>query len=163
MLAIGRALMAQPRLLLLDEPSLGLAPQIVERIGQTIVEINAQGTAVVLVEQNAAMALKVADRAVRARGRPGRARTGPPPSWPRSDEVRARYLGIAAEADVERVTATPVRPDAADVREPQALEVRDVTVRFGGLAALGRRLARRSGPGRRTRSSAPTAPASRPC
>jgi branched-chain amino acid transport system ATP-binding protein len=64
MLAIGRALMASPKLLLLDEPSLGLAPMMVERIGQTIREIHAQGTAVVLVEQNAAMALAVADQAV---------------------------------------------------------------------------------------------------
>jgi branched-chain amino acid transport system ATP-binding protein len=64
MLAIGRALMAGPKLLLLDEPSLGLAPLMVERIGQTIREIHAQGTAVVLVEQNAAMALAVADHAV---------------------------------------------------------------------------------------------------
>lgn len=63
-LAIGRALMSGPTLLLLDEPSLGLAPKLVERIGQTIKEIHAQGTAVVLVEQNAAMALAVADRAV---------------------------------------------------------------------------------------------------
>ena len=64
MLAIGRALMAGPKLLLLDEPSLGLAPKLVERIGETIREIHAQGTAVVLVEQNAAMALEVADQAV---------------------------------------------------------------------------------------------------
>jgi branched-chain amino acid transport system ATP-binding protein len=64
MLAIGRALMARPKLLLLDEPSLGLAPKLVERIGETIREIHAQGTAVVLVEQNAAMALAVADHAV---------------------------------------------------------------------------------------------------
>ncbi|WP_203589721.1 ABC transporter ATP-binding protein [Streptomyces sp. SID13031] len=64
MLAIGRALMAGPKLLLLDEPSLGLAPKLVERIGEAIREIHAQGTAVVLVEQNAAMALEVADQAV---------------------------------------------------------------------------------------------------
>jgi len=64
MLALGRALMASPRLLLLDEPSLGLAPQIVTHIGQVIRTINAQGTAVLLVEQNAAMALQVASDAV---------------------------------------------------------------------------------------------------
>jgi branched-chain amino acid transport system ATP-binding protein len=63
MLAIGRALMAEPRLLLLDEPSLGLAPQMVERIAETVQAINRQGTAVVLVEQNAAMALELAERA----------------------------------------------------------------------------------------------------
>jgi branched-chain amino acid transport system ATP-binding protein len=61
MLAIGRALMAGPRLLLLDEPSLGLAPQMVEGIRDIIVEVNRQGTSVLLVEQNAAMALAIAD------------------------------------------------------------------------------------------------------
>ena len=63
MLAIGRALMSEPKLLLLDEPSLGLAPQVVERIAEVIREINRQGTSVVLVEQNAAMALDIAERA----------------------------------------------------------------------------------------------------
>ena len=63
MLAIGRALMSEPKLLLLDEPSLGLAPQVVERIAEVIGEINRQGTSVVLVEQNAAMALDVAETA----------------------------------------------------------------------------------------------------
>jgi branched-chain amino acid transport system ATP-binding protein len=61
MVAIGRALMAAPRLLILDEPSLGLAPKIVEQVANVIVEINRQGTSVLLVEQNAAMALAVAD------------------------------------------------------------------------------------------------------
>ena len=61
MLAIGRALMSSPRLLLLDEPSLGLAPKIVEQIRQIIVDIHLQGTSVLLVEQNATMALSIAD------------------------------------------------------------------------------------------------------
>ena len=61
MLAIGRALMQSPRLLLLDEPSLGLAPLVVEQIRQIIVDINSQGTTVLLVEQNATMALSIAD------------------------------------------------------------------------------------------------------
>jgi len=62
MLAIGRSLMASPRLLLLDEPSMGLAPILVEAIFDTIREINAQGTTILLVEQNALMALSVAQR-----------------------------------------------------------------------------------------------------
>ena len=62
MCAIGRALMARPTLLMLDEPSMGLAPIFVERIFETIVEVNKQGTAILLVEQNALMALQVARR-----------------------------------------------------------------------------------------------------
>ena len=62
MLAIGRALMAQPKLLLLDEPGMGLAPILVERIYETIDEINRQGTTILLVEQNANFALDVARR-----------------------------------------------------------------------------------------------------
>ena len=62
MLAIGRAMMARPRLLLLDEPSMGLAPMLVTQIFSIIREINAQGTTVLVVEQNARMALKVAHR-----------------------------------------------------------------------------------------------------
>lgn len=62
MLAIGRALMARPRILLLDEPSMGLAPILVEQIFQTIQDINRQGTTILLVEQNAAMALSIAHR-----------------------------------------------------------------------------------------------------
>ncbi|MBI5670843.1 MAG: ABC transporter ATP-binding protein [Chloroflexi bacterium] len=62
MLAIGRALMAQPRILLLDEPSMGLAPVLVEGIFDIIKQINAQGTTILLVEQNALMALEVASR-----------------------------------------------------------------------------------------------------
>jgi branched-chain amino acid transport system ATP-binding protein len=62
MLAIGRALMARPRLLLLDEPSMGIAPILVDRIYETIVEINRQGTTILLVEQNANYALGVSTR-----------------------------------------------------------------------------------------------------
>jgi branched-chain amino acid transport system ATP-binding protein len=62
MCAMGRALLARPRLLLLDEPSMGLSPVLVERIFEVIVEINKQGTTVLLVEQNALMALEIANR-----------------------------------------------------------------------------------------------------
>jgi branched-chain amino acid transport system ATP-binding protein len=62
MLAIGRALMAEPKLLLLDEPGMGLAPILVERIYETIAEINGQGTTILLVEQNANFALEVSNR-----------------------------------------------------------------------------------------------------
>ena len=62
MLAIGRAMMAEPKLLLLDEPSMGLAPVLVERIYETIAEINEQGTTILLVEQNANFALEVSKR-----------------------------------------------------------------------------------------------------
>jgi len=62
MLAIGRALMAQPKVLLLDEPSMGLAPVLVEQIFDTIAAVNRQGTTILLVEQNAAMALSIATR-----------------------------------------------------------------------------------------------------
>ena len=62
MCAMGRALMARPKLLLLDEPSMGLAPIFVEKIFEIIAEINAQGTPILLVEQNALMALDAANR-----------------------------------------------------------------------------------------------------
>lgn len=62
MLAIGRALMADPKVLLMDEPSMGLAPILVEQVFRTIKEINAQGTTIFLVEQNAKMALSIANR-----------------------------------------------------------------------------------------------------
>ena len=62
MLAIGRAMMARPKLLLLDEPSMGLAPILVERIYETVAEINRQGTTILLVEQNANFALEYSSR-----------------------------------------------------------------------------------------------------
>jgi branched-chain amino acid transport system ATP-binding protein len=113
MLAIGRALMSGPRLLLLDEPSLGLAPQMVARIGRVIREIHAQGTAVVLVEQNATMALAVADyAAVLEVGRI--ALSGPAAELAASEDVQRLYLGGHAEsqaqADAEREEAQTHRP-----------------------------------------------------
>lgn len=92
MLAIARALMGEPKLLMLDEPSLGLAPLIVEKIFRILVEINAAGTPVLLVEQNARQALKIAHRAyVLATGQIVREGTGK--ELLASDEVRRAYLG----------------------------------------------------------------------
>ena len=62
MVAIGRALMSEPSLLMLDEPSLGLAPKMVEHIFNVLVDINKRGTTILLIEQNAQIALQVADR-----------------------------------------------------------------------------------------------------
>jgi branched-chain amino acid transport system ATP-binding protein len=92
MCAIGRALMARPKLLLLDEPSMGLAPIFVERIFETVVEVNKQGTPVLLVEQNALMALEVAQRGyVMETGRI--ALEGPASELKTNEEVRKTYLG----------------------------------------------------------------------
>jgi len=92
MCAIGRALMARPKLLLLDEPSMGLAPIFVERIFEIVVEINRQGTPVLLVEQNALMALEVAHRGyvmetgrISLHGDAGELKT--------NEQVRKSYLG----------------------------------------------------------------------
>ena len=95
MVAIGRALMARPRLLLLDEPSLGLSPAMVLAMFRAIREVNAAGTAVLLVEQNVAMALDLADRAylleegrIVAEGTPGEVFDNP--------DLRRAYLGIVS-------------------------------------------------------------------
>ncbi|MBO1331147.1 ABC transporter ATP-binding protein [Streptomyces sp. VRA16 Mangrove soil] len=96
MLAVGRALMAEPKLLLLDEPSLGLAPLMAARIADTVTEINAQGVSVLLVEQNAALALRLASYAyVMEVGEI--ALHGPADELAGSDEVRRRYLGVVDE------------------------------------------------------------------
>lgn len=95
MLAIGRALLARPRLLLLDEPSLGLAPQMIERIFDVIETLKKRGTTILLVEQNAAMALDIADRAyVLENGRITLSGSGR--ELADNDRVRQAYLGIAS-------------------------------------------------------------------
>ena len=94
MLAMGRALMAQPKLLLMDEPSMGLAPILVEEIFDIIEEINKQGVSVLLVEQNAAMALSVANRAyVLETGRI--VLSGPAQEVMQNPDVQRAYLGEA--------------------------------------------------------------------
>ncbi|MCC7104440.1 MAG: ABC transporter ATP-binding protein [Chloroflexi bacterium] len=97
MLAIGRALVARPQLLLLDEPSMGLAPRLVATIFALIREINAAGVTMLLVEQNARMALRAADRAyVLESG--AVTLQAPAESLLDDDAVRAAYLGAPAEA-----------------------------------------------------------------
>jgi branched-chain amino acid transport system ATP-binding protein len=92
MLAIARAMLARPKLLMLDEPSLGLAPQFVQTIFQVIGEINKEGTTILLVEQNASMALAVANRAYVIEV--GEIQMeGPAAELAASDEVRKAYLG----------------------------------------------------------------------
>ena len=96
MLAIGRALMASPRFLLLDEPSLGLAPLLVQQIRDIIVEINRQGTGVLLVEQNATMALSIADHGyIMETGKV--VMDQPAAELLEDDDVREFYLGLHGE------------------------------------------------------------------
>ena len=100
MVAVARGLMAKPRLLLLDEPSLGLAPLIVQQVFRIVSDIRARGTTVLLVEQNAHMALSVADRGyVLETGRLLTA--GRPAELWANDDVRAAYLGGKSGTGVE--------------------------------------------------------------
>jgi branched-chain amino acid transport system ATP-binding protein len=92
MLAMGRAMMSRPKLLLLDEPSMGLAPVLVDVVFETIQRVNAEGTTVLLVEQNALAALNIADYAyVLETGRISL--EGPAKEMAHNDEVRKAYLG----------------------------------------------------------------------
>ena len=142
MLAIGRALMVRPRLLLLDEPSLGLAPRLVDQIGEIVTRLNEEGTSVLLIEQNAAMALRVADTAyVLELGRV--TGSGPADELAGGDAVRERYLGPTATATATAGpggTQTVDRPapatDDATAQAPAALAVESVTVAFRGVTAL---------------------------
>ena len=92
MLAMGRAMMSKPALLMLDEPSMGLAPILVEQIFEMILQLHKQGVTILLVEQNAQMALSIADRGyVLETGRISLSGTGA--ELAKSDEVRKAYLG----------------------------------------------------------------------
>jgi branched-chain amino acid transport system ATP-binding protein len=97
MLAISRGLMSRPKMLLMDEPSMGLAPLLVRQVAQTILDLNAQGVTVLLVEQLASMALAVADRAYVIQNGVVRLE-GPSQSVSSNPEVVRLYLGGAASA-----------------------------------------------------------------
>ena len=98
MLAIGRALMADPQLLILDEPSLGLAPMLVQQIRDIIVDINEQGTSVLLIEQNAVMALSIADYGyIMETGNV--VMDGDPQKLLADEDVREFYLGLHGEGE----------------------------------------------------------------
>ncbi len=98
MLAIGRALMADPKLLILDEPSLGLAPMLVQQIRDTIADINEQGTSVLLIEQNAVMALSIADYGyIMETGKV--VMDGDPNKLLADEDVQEFYLGLHGEGE----------------------------------------------------------------
>lgn len=98
MLAIGRALMPNPKLLILDEPSLGLAPMLVQQIRDIIVDINKQGTSVLLIEQNASMALSIADYGyIMEVGKV--VMDGDPKKLLDDEDVQEFYLGLHAEGE----------------------------------------------------------------
>ncbi|MGW2310574.1 ABC transporter ATP-binding protein [Actinomadura luteofluorescens] len=128
MLAIGRALMAKPKVLLLDEPSMGLAPMLVQQIFSIIQEINRRGTTVLLVEQNAQQALQIAHRAyVLETGRV--VKSAPAAELLDDPEVRAAYLGgemgdagapAAGNAAPAARDAAPAAGDAAPADEGSA-------------------------------------------
>ena len=94
MLAIGRALMSNPDLLLMDEPTEGLAPLLVREVGRVISELKRSGLSILLVEQNLALALSVADR-VHVLSRGQIVHTGTPAELMGNDDVKTRYLGVA--------------------------------------------------------------------
>ncbi|GAA3454889.1 hypothetical protein GCM10018962_67220 [Dactylosporangium matsuzakiense] len=137
MLAIGRALAAAPRLLMLDEPTLGLAPQTADRVMAAIRRLNADGMAVLLVEQNAALALSIARHAyVLELG--GVSLEGPGERLREDPEVRRLYLGGSAASTGEHDGSGPPARAAA-LRPPGAAErlvVEDLAVSFGAVAAL---------------------------
>jgi ABC-type branched-subunit amino acid transport system ATPase component len=155
MLAIGRALMSGPQLLLLDEPSLGLAPKMIGRIGEVVTEINRQGTSVVLVEQNASMALHVARTAyVLELGRVSL--SGPAAELAASDEVVRLYL--AHDAAGTEAPAGDVPVTASGGPAPRRLAPW-VPPPPGRLRSLGRRRRRDHGIAATPEAQVPGSPA----
>ncbi|MDQ1695113.1 MAG: branched-chain amino acid transport system ATP-binding protein [Frankiaceae bacterium] len=139
MLALAMAFITKPRLLLIDELSLGLAPTIVEMLLETVREINAQGTTIVLVEQSVNVALTVADRAYFLEK--GEVRFSGPTKelLARDDVMRSVFLAGATKGAGKRKAAparTSVRQAMADVERTQLLEAQSITVSFGGIHAL---------------------------
>ncbi len=117
MLAIGRALMSEPRLLVLDEPSLGLAPKLVEQIRDIVVDINKLGTSVLLIEQNAIMALSIANYGyIMETGKI--VMDGDPKKLLADDDVKEFYLGLHGEEGAKK----SFKDDQA-LQAPQALVV----------------------------------------
>ena len=115
MLAIARGLMAAPKLLILDEPSLGLAPNLVAEIFRSVAALRAQGIAILLSEQNARMSLRVADRGVVIEN--GRiVMSGPAAELLHSPEVASRYLGLEGGAGAGRMGGTFRERFAAELR-----------------------------------------------
>ncbi len=108
MLAIGRAMMASPKLLVLDEPSLGLAPMLIEQIRDIIVDINKSGTSVLLIEQNAMMALSIADYGyIMETGKI--VMDGEPAKLLADDDVKEFYLGLHSGDDTEKKSFRDVK------------------------------------------------------
>jgi branched-chain amino acid transport system ATP-binding protein len=108
MLAIARALMTDPQLLILDEPSLGLAPLLVQQIREIIVDINKQGTSVLLIEQNAAMALSIATTGyIMETGKV--VMDGPAEKLLRDEDVKEFYLGLHSDGDGGRKSFRDVK------------------------------------------------------
>ena len=108
MLAIARALMTDPKLMILDEPSLGLAPLLVQQIRDIIVDINKQGTSVLLIEQNATMALSIADTGyIMETGKI--VMDGPAAKLLKDEDVKEFYLGLHGDGDGGRRSFTEVK------------------------------------------------------
>src|SRR4051812_29515733 len=141
MLALGMAFITKPRLLLIDELSLGLAPTIVEQLLETVREINAQGTTIVLVEQSVNLALTVADRAYFLEK--GEVRFSGPTQelLERDDVMRSVFLAGATRSTKPAAGAKTARRKSAtevmtEIERPALLEASAVSVAFGGIHAL---------------------------